>query len=395
MEKLGIPMPDSGFASSFAEAVKVAGKIGYPVLVRPSYVLGGRGMEIVFDETALEHYINAAAEISPERPVLIDKFLKDAVEAEADALSDGKEAFVPSIMQHIEFAGIHSGDSACVIPPVDIPQKHIETITDYTKRIALELGVVGLINIQFAISEDRVYILEANPRASRTVPLVSKVCGFSMARSATELAMGKTLKELDIKIKDISHFGVKEAVFPFNMFPEVDPLLGPEMRSTGEVLGIAPSFPLAFFKAQEATQQMLPTQGCVLITIAKKDRYKILETAQQYRDLGFEILATVGTAGFLKENGIEARTVRKIHEGRPNIVDHIANGEIRMLINTPHGIVSEHDDSEIRKAAIRHKVPYITTIEAAAAAASGIKAFRQGGCEVKSIQEYHRLTDFS
>ncbi|MBN1646544.1 MAG: carbamoyl-phosphate synthase large subunit [Spirochaetales bacterium] len=389
MKKLGIPMPDSGFASSFGEAKKIADSIGYPVLVRPSYVLGGRGMEIVFEEEALRHYIGAATEISPERPVLIDKFLKNAMETEADALCDGHDAYVPSIMQHIEFAGIHSGDSACVIPPVDIPQKHIDTIADYTKRIAIELGVVGLINIQYAISDDRVYILEANPRASRTVPLVSKVCGFSIARAATELAIGKKLSDLGIKHNNIPHFGVKEAVFPFNMFPEVDPLLGPEMRSTGEVLGIAPSFPLAFFKAQEAAGQTLPVEGSVLITIARKDRDRILETAILYKDLGFRILATVGTAQYLAENGIEAQTVRKIHEGRPNIIDHIANGGIQMLINTPHGIVSEYDDSEIRKAAIRHKVPYITTIEAARAAALGIRAFREGKCEVKSIHEYH------
>ncbi len=388
--KLGIPQPESGIARSTEEAITIAKEIGYPLLVRPSYVLGGRGMEIVFDETSLRHYVEQAVEVSPRMPILIDRFLEDAVEAEADALADGKNAFVPSIMQHIEFAGIHSGDSACVIPPVIIPQKHKDTITEYTRRIAVEFGVIGLINIQYAIAHDQVYILEANPRASRTVPLVSKVCGFSMARIATELALGKKLSDFDTTMKNIPYFGVKETVFPFNMFQEVDPLLGPEMRSTGEVLALDESFALAFFKSQEATQSPLPTSGTVLITVADRDKEKILETARKYISLGFQVHSTRGTARFLKVHDIDVKEVFKVHEGRPNIIDEIKNGDIQLLINTPHGSAAEQDDSEIRKMAIRSSIPYITTPAAAKAAVDGIEVFLKKGTSVKSLQEYHR-----
>ena len=257
--------------------LKIAEKIGYPLMVRPSYVLGGRGMEIVYNNEMLSTYVKAAVDVSPERPILIDKFLVNAVEAEADAICDGSNAFVPAVMEHIELAGVHSGDSACVIPSVSIKEKHINTIIDYTKKIAVELNVVGLMNIQYAIAEDKVYIIEANPRASRTVPLVSKVCNISMINIATDIMLGKKIKDLKLKRKKIDHFGVKESVFPFNMFPEVDPLLGPEMRSTGEVLGIADSFGLAFYKAQEATQSMLPVSGNVLLTVNKDDRPQALE----------------------------------------------------------------------------------------------------------------------
>ena len=390
MTELGIPMPESGIARSAEEAIKIAADIGYPIIVRPSYVLGGRGMEIVFDETSLLHYVAQAEEISPKMPILVDHFLENAIEAEADALSDGISAYVPSIMQHVEFAGIHSGDSACVIPPVMISEKHMDTINEYTRKIAIRFGVVGLLNIQYAIaSDDKVYILEANPRASRTVPLVSKVCGFSMARIATELALGKKLEDMNLKKREYSHFGVKESVFPFNMFPEVDPLLGPEMRSTGEVLAMADSFPQAFLKAQEAAQQPLPTSGTVLITVAERDKESILKAAQEFINIDFAIRATDGTAKFLKENDIPCETVLKIHEGRPNIVDEIKNGSIGLLINTPHGSKSEHDDSEIRKAAIRHNVPYITTTAAATAAAVGIKLYLKEGADIKSLQERH------
>jgi carbamoyl-phosphate synthase large subunit len=389
MEKLGIPMPESGMASTLEEAIVIAGRIGYPLMVRPSYVLGGRAMEVIHDEEMLRRYVAAAVDVSPERPILIDKFLENAIEAEADAISDGVDAFVPAVMEHIELAGVHSGDSACVIPPISIPAKHLETINNYTKRIALELNVVGLINIQYAIAKDVVYILEANPRASRTVPLVSKVCNIQMARVATQLMLGKKLAELNLKRRLIPHFGVKEAVFPFNMFPEVDPLLGPEMRSTGEVLGLADSFGLAYYKAQEAAQQTLPAEGNVLITVVETDRPEVLEVARRFSMLGFNIKATNGTKRFLEEHGIQADLVLKMHEGRPNIVDGIKNHEIQLVINTPSGKRGKYDDSYIRKAAIRYKVPYITTLAAAIAAARGIEAVRKGHGAVKSLQAYH------
>ena len=389
MDKLGIPMPKSGMASDLKQALKVAAEIGYPLMVRPSYVLGGRGMEVVHDEEMLKRYVNAAVGVTPERPILIDKFLENAIEAEADAISDGTDAFVPAVMEHIELAGVHSGDSACVIPPVSIPLRHIDTINEYTKKIAVEFGVVGLMNIQYAIANNIVYILEANPRASRTVPLVSKVCNISMARLATQIMLGKKLKDLKLKQKKFHHFGVKEAVFPFNMYPEVDPILGPEMRSTGEVLGLADSFGLAYYKAQEATQQNLPSEGTVLITVEEKDKGGVMEVARAFKKIGFKIRASEGTHNFLKANGIESEKILKMHEGRPNIVDAIKNGEIQLVINTPAGRLSKYDDSYIRKAAIKYKIPYITTIAAAVAAVKGIAAFRQGHGRAKSLQSYH------
>ena len=389
MKKLGIPMPESGMASTLEEALHVAERIGYPLMVRPSYVLGGRGMEVVHDDEMLKHYVLAAVGVTPDRPILIDKFLENAIEAEADAIADGKEAFVPAVMEHIELAGIHSGDSACVIPPISIPKKHLETIYEYTQKIAMELNVVGLMNIQYAIANNTVYVLEANPRASRTVPLVSKVCNIPMARIATQIMLGKKLADLGLQYKNIPHFGVKEAVFPFNMFPEVDPLLGPEMRSTGEVLGMAESFGLAYYKALEAAQQRLPTAGTVLITVSDEDKQPSLQVARRFERLGFKIKATRGTHKFLTKNGVHAEPIDKIHEGRPNIVDAIKNKEIKLVINTPSGKLSKHDDSYIRKAAIKYKVPYITTLAAAVAAARGIEAFRQRQSEVKSLQSYH------
>jgi carbamoyl-phosphate synthase large subunit len=327
--------------------------------------------------------------VTPERPILIDKFLENAIEAEADALSDGTDAFVPAVMEHIELAGIHSGDSACVIPPISIPAKHLETINEYTRKIAIELRVQGLMNIQYAIANDRVYVLEANPRASRTVPLVSKVCNIPMARLATQVILGKKLSTLDLKKLPIKHFGVKESVFPFNMFPEVDPLLGPEMRSTGEVLGMADSFGLAFYKAEEAAQQTLPSEGTVLITVSDRDRAGVVEVAKRFADLGFGILATAGTHQFLAANGIPNESILKMHEGRPNIVDAIKNGRIQLVINTPSGKLSQYDDSYIRKTAISYKIPYITTIAAAIAAVQGIAAYRRGHGTVRSLQSYH------
>ncbi|MCK5181668.1 MAG: carbamoyl-phosphate synthase large subunit, partial [Dehalococcoidia bacterium] len=389
MEELGIPMPESGMASNLTQALGVAGRIGYPLMVRPSYVLGGRGMEIVHDEDMLREYVAAAVDVTPDRPILIDRYLENALEVEADAIADGGDAFVPAVMEHIELAGVHSGDSACVIPPVSISPEHIKTIKEYTKRIARELGVVGLMNIQYAIARDTVYVLEANPRASRTVPLVSKVCNISMARLATQLMLGKKLSELDIKPRVIPYFGVKEAVFPFPMFPEVDPVLGPEMRSTGEVLGMADSFGMAFFKSQQAAQQLLPTDGTVLITVSEKDHPAVVEVAKEFVGLGFKLRATEGTHHFLAGKGIESDLILKVYEGRPNIVDAIMNGEIQLVVNTPAGKRSKYDDSYIRKAAIKYKVSYVTTLAAALAAAQGIAAYQKGKSGVRSLQSYH------
>ena len=389
MHELGIPMPESGMASNLTEALEVARRIDYPLMVRPSYVLGGRGMEVVYDEEMLRQYVAAAVGVTPNRPILIDKFLENAIEAEADAIADGTDAFVPAVMEHIELAGIHSGDSACVIPPVSLSPEHIATINEYTKKIAKELNVVGLMNIQYAIASNMVYVLEANPRASRTVPLVSKVCNVSMAHIATQLMLGQKLSEIGLKPRVIPHYGVKEAVFPFNMYPEVDPVLGPEMRSTGEVLGIADSFGLAFFKAEVAAQQLLPLDGTVLMTVSPKDRPAVYEVAAQFAQLGFKIKATQGTHEFLASRGVPSEMILKMHEGRPNIADGITNGEIQLVINTPSGKLSQYDDSYIRKAAIKYKVPYITTLAAATAAAKGITAYRQVKAGVKSLQRYH------
>ena len=388
MKKYGIPMPEAGTASNLKEALVIAERIGYPLIVRPSYVLGGRGMEIVHDEEDLRMYVAAAVGVTPDRPILIDRYLENAIETEADALSDGDEVFIPAVMEHIEYAGVHSGDAACVLPPVSIPQKHIETIEEYTRRIAIELNVVGVMNIQYAICKDVVYVFEANPRASRTVPLVSKVCGISMANLATQLMLGKKLKDLNLKHRHIPHFGVKEAVFPFSMFQEVDPVLGPEMKSTGEVLGIANSFGLAFWKAQEAVTP-LPTNGTVLITVSENDRPAVEEVAKQFAKLGFKIVATAGTHAFLSSRGIPSTHILKEHEGRPNITDAIKNKEIQLVINTPVGKLSMYGDSYIRKAAIKYKVPYITTLAAALAAAKGIAAYLEGKSDVTPLQKYH------
>ena len=389
MRDLGIPQPESGMASNLDEAREIAAKIGYPLMVRPSYVLGGRGMEVVQDEEMLKHYLGAAVDLSPERPVLIDRFLDNAIEAEADAIADGSDAFVPAVMEHIELAGIHSGDSACVIPPISIAPKDIETIYEYTRKIAMALNVVGLMNIQYAIYDNTVYVLEANPRASRTVPIVSKVCSISMARLATQVMLGKKLADLDLKQHTIPHYGVKESVFPFNMFHEVDPVLGPEMRSTGEVLGLSQSFGRAFFKAQEATKVELPIEGTVLFTIADRDKTAALEPVRLFRDLGFRIMTTPGTYQFLKDRGIDTIAVQKLGYGRPNLVDAIKSGEIDLLVNTPSGRISNQDSSHIRKAAISYKIPYITTTPAAMAAAKGIAARREGHPKVRSLQTYH------
>lgn len=401
MEKLKIPMPESGMAVTVEDALEIASRIGYPLMVRPSYVLGGRGMEVVFDEFMLRRYMLAAVGVTPDRPILIDRFLSHATEVEADAIADGQNAFVPTIMEHIEQAGIHSGDSACVIPPISIEPRHVQTIINYTQKIAKELHVIGLMNMQYAIADDKVYVLEANPRASRTVPLVSKVCNVKMARMATEVIMadleGKPSPVGALRHGILHHYGVKEAVFPFNMFPEVDPVLGPEMRSTGEVLGLAETFELAYFKSQEAAQSALPTKGTVLISVNDQDKPDVLAVAKAFERIGFTIMATEGTHRFLAENGISSILVKKLYEGRPNILDHIANREIQLVINTPADRRSQHDDSYIRKSAIRYKIPYITTMTAAMASVRGITAYVENGClsgQLKSLQEYHASIEY-
>ena len=399
MEKMNIPMPESAMACNYEEASAAANRIGYPVMVRPSYVLGGRAMEVVFDNEHLKDYIQVNAQyISNEAPILIDRFLNNALECEADALADGKNAFMPAVMEHIEYAGIHSGDSACVIPTVNITEEHIETIRDYTCKIACELGVVGLINIQYAIHNGKVYVLEANPRASRTVPIVSKVCNFNMANIATKLIMAKhtgvSVDLTSMKTKKLPYYGVKEAVMPFNMFPEVDPVLGPEMRSTGEVLGLADSFGLAFYKALEASKTILPLSGSVLISVAKKDRDEAVKVSKQLENLGFKIFATRGTYAHLHANGIKADVINKLYEGRPNIEDAIKNRELAMIINTPSGSRRSTDDgSYIRKSAIKYNIPYMTTLTAALAGAKGIaEKVKSSSKNIYSLQEYHSRT---
>jgi carbamoyl-phosphate synthase large subunit len=346
-------------------------------------------MEVVHDEDMLRTYVAAAVGVTPERPILIDRFLQNAIECEADAIADGTDAFVPAVMEHIELAGVHSGDSDCVIPPVSIPEEHLATIEDYTRRIAVELNVVGLMNMQYAIADDTVYVLEANPRASRTVPLVSKVCGLSMARYATQIMLGAKLADLKITRKKVPHYGVKESVFPFNMFPEVDPLLGPEMRSTGEVLGLAETYGMAFFRAQEATKTALPNAGTVLFSVAGPDKSQAVEAAREFASAGFKVRATGGTCDALRAGGVEVEPILKLHEGRPNVADAITNGEIQLVVNTPIGKLSQHDDSYIRKAAIKYKIPYITTVAAAVAAARGVTDRVGGEPQVRSLQDYH------
>ncbi len=394
MDKLGIPMPESGMAVTIDDALKIADEIGYPVMVRPSYVLGGRGMEVVYDPESMKAYMAAAVGVTPDRPILIDRFLQHATECEADAISDGNHAFVPAVMEHIELAGVHSGDSACIIPSQNISQENLETIKEYTKKIAVEMNVRGLMNMQYAIENGKVYVLEANPRASRTVPLVSKVCDISMVPLATEIITmeftGNPSPLNDLKEKKIPHYGVKEAVFPFNMFPEVDPLLGPEMRSTGEVLGLADNVGEAFYKAQEATQTCLPLDGTVLISVSNRDKNDVLAVAKQFKKAGFKIVSTKHTQEYLAEHGIESERINKISEGRPNVYDLITNKEVNIVINTPKGNDAGPDDSYVRKACIKSKVPYMTTMAAALATANGIltvKGEKEVG--VMSLQERH------
>lgn len=400
MDKLEIPMPESGMAVNVDEALAIATKIGYPVMVRPSYVLGGRGMEVVYDNDSLVEYMNAAVGVTPDRPILIDRFLNHALECEADAISDGTHAFVPAVMEHIELAGVHSGDSACIIPSVHITDENVKTIKEYTRKIAEEMHVKGLMNMQYAIENGKVYVLEANPRASRTVPLVSKVCNIRMVPIATDIITseltGRPSPVPELKEKNIPYYGVKESVFPFNMFPEVDPILGPEMRSTGEVLGLSPYYGEAFYKAQEGAQSPLPLGGTALLSVNRKDKAEIVEIAKYLSDDGFKILATGNTYEVIREAGIEAEKIKKLYEGRPNILDAITNGQIDLIINSPVGKDSVNDDSYLRKAAIRAKVPYMTTTAAARATAKGIHYVIEHGDtnEIQSLQQRHsEITD--
>lgn len=391
MIELGILQPESGIARSLDEALTISQSIGYPLMVRPSFVLGGRGMEIIYDEEMLRKYAVEAIQVSPEHPMLIDRFLEMAIECEVDALADGEDSFVTTVMEHIEWAGVHSGDSACSIPSRTISSAHLEEIRDYTSRIAKALKVAGLINVQYAICDGKVYILEANPRASRTVPIVSKVTGVPIARLATEIMLGKKLKDFpQLKKTAIPFVGVKEAVFPFNMFPEVDPLLGPEMRATGEVMGIGPNFGVAFYKAQEATGAKLPLEGNVLLTVADKDKIALAPIAKKLLALGFQIFATEGTAKVLTARGVQNTLIKKINEGQPNIADAIKNGELHLIVNTPQGRGSQTDDSYIRTMAIQRKLPYVTSLAAAESTVAGIAAAKKDKIEPKALQDYYK-----
>ena len=390
--ELGLQQPPNGTATSVDEAVEIAGRIGYPVLVRPSYVLGGRAMEIVYDEPSLRDYFDRAVRVSEERPVLVDLFLEDAFEADVDAVSDGTRVVIGGIMQHIEDAGIHSGDSACVLPPYLIGEADLETMREQTVALAMALGVVGLINVQFAIRGGVVYVLEVNPRGSRTIPFVSKTIGVPLASIAARAMAGETLDEIGLHEEIIPPYvAVKEAVFPFAKFREFDPILGPEMRSTGEVMGIANSFGAAFAKAQLAADNELPTGGSMFLTVNDSDKTGVTPIARRFHERGFDLTATEGTARYLSKRGIPCRHVFKVHEGRPHAIDLIVNGEVQLLINTPFGKHAQRDDYTIRQAAIAHHVPYTTTLSAANAACDAILSLRSRAPEVRSLQEWHAL----
>ena len=379
--RLGIRQPENGTATSLDEAVEAAERIGYPVLVRPSYVLGGRAMEIVYDEASLTQYFGRAAQVSEDKPVLIDRFLEDAFEADVDAISDGERVVIGGVMQHIEDAGIHSGDSACVLPPYLIDEDDIEE---------MRLNVVGLINVQYAVKDGKVYVLEVNPRASRTVPFVSKAIGVQLAAIAARVMLGETLDGIGFTEEVApAYISVKEAVFPFNKFREFDPILGPEMRSTGEVMGISDSFGSAFGKAQLSADNVLPTEGSIFITVNDSDKRGVTPIARRFNEMGFRLVATSGTAKYLRARGIPTESVLKIYEGRPNGVDLMLNGEIKLMINTPLGKESQRDDYTMRQAAIANHVAYTTTLSAANAACDAILSLRSRAPSVLSLQEWH------
>jgi carbamoyl-phosphate synthase large subunit len=391
LNKLKLRQPASGTARSAAEAVRIATEIGYPVMVRPSYVLGGRAMRIVYDEAGLRHYMATAVNASPEHPVLVDKYLEDAIEIDVDAISDGRRVVVAGIMEHIEEAGVHSGDSACSLPPYTLEAPVVEAIRRQTIALALELRVVGLMNVQFAVRDGDIYVLEVNPRGSRTVPFVSKAIGVPLAKLAMKVMIGKTLDQLDFtQAPAPAHVSVKEAVFPFTKFAGVDVLLGPEMKSTGEVMGMDVDFGWAFAKSQSAAGVSLPRGGTALISVKDQDKEAALDVARKLRQLGFRIEATRGTAAYLKAHGVDSDAVNKVTEGRPHLVDHIKNGEISLVINTVWGQASQADSASIRREALQRGVPYCTTMPGARAAARAVEAMLKKGLTIKSLQEYHR-----
>ncbi|MDW7732929.1 MAG: carbamoyl-phosphate synthase large subunit [Methanolobus sp.] len=393
MSKLGINQPDAGYATSQEQAIEIANRIGYPVLVRPSYVLGGRAMEIVYDQTDLERYMREAVKVSPEHPILIDDFLEGAVEIDVDAVCDGKDVLIGAIMEHIEEAGVHSGDSACVIPPQSLSEEVLEIVRDYTRKIALALNVKGLVNIQMAKKGDKIYVLEANPRSSRTIPFVSKAVGLPLAKIAARVIMGESLADLGYASANepkVRHVSVKEVLLPFDKLPGADPILGPEMKSTGEVMGVDSDFGRAFFKAQLSADNLLPLTGKVFLSVRDEDQKQLVDVAQKLVDCGIELLGTKGTADHLAEKGIEMGIVKKVHDGSPNVIDMMRRYEVALVINTPEDKKAREDSSKIRRAAVDFKVPYITTIQAAIAASNAIVAMKKGEGTVKSINEYHR-----
>ncbi|ABK15033.1 MAG: carbamoyl-phosphate synthase large subunit [Methanothrix sp.] len=391
LNKLGIPQPKAGIAYSPEEAKRVAKEIGYPVLVRPSYVLGGRAMEIVYDESGLELYMREAVRVSHEHPVLIDDFLQNAVEIDVDAVSDGRDVLIGAIMEHIEEAGIHSGDSACMIPPQTLPEDVIATVKDYVRRIALALDVKGIINIQMAYKDGIVYVLEANPRSSRTIPFVSKAVGLPLAKIAAKVMAGNTLREMNLNVEpEIPYVAVKEVLLPFDKLPGADVLLGPEMRSTGEVMGIDYNMGLSFFKAEMSAENNLPLDGIVFISVRDEDKAEIAEVARRFVNAGLKIIATDGTSGYLRGSGVPAERVRKIYHGSPNVLDYIRRGEVKLIINTPTTKQSVKDGFQIRRSAVDYHVPYITTVQAAKAAAEAIEKALRGELTIKALDEYHR-----
>ncbi|HZH40035.1 MAG TPA: carbamoyl-phosphate synthase large subunit, partial [Gemmatimonadales bacterium] len=388
--RLGVTQPANGMARSVDEAVKVAERIGFPVLIRPSYVLGGRAMEIVYDEGSLRQFFEVAARVAPEHPVLIDRFLEDAFEADVDAIADGRRVVIGGVMQHIEDAGVHSGDSACVMPPYLVGDRQVAEMRRHTKAFAEALGVVGLINVQYAVKDGTVYVLEVNPRASRTIPFVSKATGVSLAKLAAAVMVGHGLDELGVPDElPLPGVAVKEAVFPFTKLPGVDSVLGPEMRSTGEAMGFADSFGMAFAKAQIAADSGLPLDGAIFVTVNDSDKPTVLPIVRRFHELGFRILATAGTQAYLRARGVPAESVRKVHEGRPNAIDLLVSGEIQLLINTPLGKFTQQDDYAIRRAALVHRIPYTTTMSAASAACDAIIALRSRTGSVRSLQAWH------
>jgi carbamoyl-phosphate synthase large subunit len=394
LAKLGLRQPPNATATSVQAALTIAHEISYPVLVRPSYVLGGRAMQIVADDQSLINFMEWALVASPDHPVLIDKFLEDAIEVDVDAISDGRLTVIGGIMEHIEEAGIHSGDSACVLPPYSLSREIQEDIKKQTRALAAELGVVGLLNIQFAVKGDHIFVLEVNPRASRTVPFVSKATGVSLAKLATKVMLGHTLEELGFTREvEPPYFAVKESVFPFRRFPGVDPMLGPEMRSTGEVMGIDQDFGLAYAKAQLAASQLLPLEGGVLFSVKDPDKPMMAPIVKGFQELDFQVYGTRGTTACLAKHGVEVSEVYKVREGRPHIIDRIKNREIDLVINTPRGRYTPADSYSIRRAALEYNIPYTTTFAAAKATLHAIKTLKEGKLAVKSLQEYHEMVD--